>query len=213
MNVTTSGKEFVDTIILGEELTHHGIKGQKWGIRRFQNKNGSLTPAGRKRYDDDDDESDTLSGMRFIPDDQNSLKKALSKRKTDKQRKEALEKARATRAANKKAEEEKQKAEAARQKKLAEGKLSSKEMTADELKERIAKMELEKKYDDLMKSQQGKTKASKGKAFVGDVLEKSGKNIATQLTTYVMGVGVNKALEKVFDDKAVINPKKGQKDK
>lgn len=30
-------------------LIHHGIKGQKWGIRRFQNKDGSLTPAGRKR--------------------------------------------------------------------------------------------------------------------------------------------------------------------
>ena len=30
-------------------LIHHGIKGQKWGIRRFQNKDGSLTKAGRKR--------------------------------------------------------------------------------------------------------------------------------------------------------------------
>ena len=35
------------------ELYHHGIKGQKWGVRRFQNKDGSLTPAGRKRYDGD----------------------------------------------------------------------------------------------------------------------------------------------------------------
>ena len=34
-------------------LYHHGIKGQKWGVRRFQNKDGSLTAAGRKRYDDD----------------------------------------------------------------------------------------------------------------------------------------------------------------
>lgn len=32
------------------ELYHHGIKGQKWGVRRFQNKDGSLTPAGKKRY-------------------------------------------------------------------------------------------------------------------------------------------------------------------
>ena len=31
-------------------LAHHGIKGQKWGIRRFQNKDGSYTPAGKKRY-------------------------------------------------------------------------------------------------------------------------------------------------------------------
>lgn len=31
-------------------LEHHGIKGQKWGIRRFQNPDGTLTPAGQKRY-------------------------------------------------------------------------------------------------------------------------------------------------------------------
>lgn len=37
------------------ELKHHGIKGQKWGVRRFQNKNGSLTPAGRKRQRMSDD--------------------------------------------------------------------------------------------------------------------------------------------------------------
>jgi hypothetical protein len=31
-------------------LQHHGIKGQKWGVRRYQNEDGSLTPAGKKRY-------------------------------------------------------------------------------------------------------------------------------------------------------------------
>lgn len=31
-------------------LAHHGIKGQKWGIRRYQNSDGSLTDAGKKRY-------------------------------------------------------------------------------------------------------------------------------------------------------------------
>ena len=32
------------------ELYHHGVKGQKWGVRRYQYADGSLTPEGRKRY-------------------------------------------------------------------------------------------------------------------------------------------------------------------
>ena len=34
---------------MNNELYHHGIKGQKWGVRRYQNKDGSLTPKGKKR--------------------------------------------------------------------------------------------------------------------------------------------------------------------
>ena len=36
---------------ISNELYHHGVKGQRWGIRRYQNKDGTLTPAGRKRAD------------------------------------------------------------------------------------------------------------------------------------------------------------------
>lgn len=35
------------------ELMHYGILGMKWGVRRYQNKDGSLTKAGKERYDRD----------------------------------------------------------------------------------------------------------------------------------------------------------------
>ena len=58
------------------ELTHHGIKGMRWGVRRYQNADGTLTDAGKKRY---------ASDMDKLKQQEKTLKtKIKQKEKTDK---------------------------------------------------------------------------------------------------------------------------------
>ena len=44
----------MNEIMRTNELQHHGILGMKWGVRRYQNKDGTLTEEGKKRYRDDE---------------------------------------------------------------------------------------------------------------------------------------------------------------
>lgn len=48
-------------------IAHHGIKGQKWGVRRFQNEDGSLTKAGKERYNEQNspNSSDNSENQKF----------------------------------------------------------------------------------------------------------------------------------------------------
>ena len=137
-------------------LQHHGIKGQKWGIRRFQNKDGSLTPAGKKRQSDSEGDS--------------------------KPKKRKL-----------------------------------KDLSDAELREKINRMELEKRYKDLKDT---KT-PGKVKRFFESVMEDSAKQIITKATVnigaqtlaYAMGVGVNAVSDKAFKTGSIIDPKNIQKKK
>ena len=68
---------------MSNELQHWGIKGMKWGVRRYQNADGSLTPAGKKRYRDESESIEReLSGATKKPasveDYQTSIKTANS---------------------------------------------------------------------------------------------------------------------------------------
>lgn len=76
----------MDTNIHNDELTHWGIKGMRWGIRRYQNKDGSLTAAGQKRYDADMKKTEA------------KIKKLETKRKNQQATKDQAEKLKAAKA-------------------------------------------------------------------------------------------------------------------
>lgn len=63
------------------ELYHHGILGQKWGIRRFQNPDGTLTPAGKRRYGAEDVAN--ISSAKGIEKRLNDLDQAIAYNRRD----------------------------------------------------------------------------------------------------------------------------------
>ena len=65
---------WIATIDPDSELYHHGILGQKWGVRRFQNPDGSLTAAGKQRAK----EMRNVSRNRPYTDDVNDIVRTLS---------------------------------------------------------------------------------------------------------------------------------------
>ena len=75
-----------------DELKHYGIKGMKWGVRRFQNSDGSLTADGKKRYSGDnlkDIQKQVNQGKNVVDGVKKTKAKAVEKR-TEKKIKDDL---------------------------------------------------------------------------------------------------------------------------
>ena len=185
------------------ELFHTGVKGMKWGVRRYQNKDGSLTPLGKKRYAK---ELAKLEAEKKRVQQQEQTAKKL--KKLDDMRKDLDERKKALKPDDAPESAKQQKTPPAPQKR----KLS--ELSNEEIQAKIDRMNLENRYRELANTpitNVPKKEVSKGRRFVMEVLEKSGKNIATQASAYVIGVGVNKLLEQIAGDKNAIDPKNIQK--
>lgn len=79
-----------------EDLYHHGVKGQKWGVRRYQNEDGTLTAEGRSRYDIDENgkvSNRLLKSANINRKDAAEIRKAAANAKTEKARKDLLDSA------------------------------------------------------------------------------------------------------------------------
>lgn len=66
-----------------DELTHWGVKGMRWGVRRYQKKDGSLTPAGKKRRAKLEAELNQLAGKKSASDNNPDRKKLASEMSDD----------------------------------------------------------------------------------------------------------------------------------
>lgn len=159
------------------ELHHHGIIGMKWGVRRYQNKNGTLTAAGKKRYDKEVEKA--KKEARILRNRQataNKLKKLEEMKAKNKAKKNALDG---------KGEPEVQlsgKAAKGKNKKLL------KDMSNEEIRARVERIKLENELKSLTPQ-----KVSAGKKFVNSMLD-VGKTAVTNIVTDTGKAAVNKWL-------------------
>lgn len=183
------------------ELYHWGVKGMKWGVRRYQNKDGSLTPAGKKRYN---------AEMEALKEREKLIKsKERAKAKQDKltaKKAELDERERAL--SGEKSKED------SLSFKLSKGSVKKpkdpKKMTDEELNAHIKRMRLEKEYNET--SEGTKTK---GEKFISKVMTSIGEQALTNVGTQVVNSGLvyvgNKLLGEVLGKNKNIDKDAAQK--
>lgn len=146
-----------------KELSHAGIKGMRWGVRRYQNPDGTLTDAGKRRYARDTRDLSDKKKAQYKPDTDKWVKDDISsaRRVAD----ESANLANKLKSANELG---------MRNNKKMKIDLSS--MSDQQMRNEINRALLEKQYNDLFAPQ----KSSKGRQVVNDVLTYAG---------VVLGVG------------------------
>ena len=143
------------------ELYHHGIKGMKWGVRRYQNKDGSLTPAGQKRYDRD------VSDMK-------ESKRKDYKANPDKWVQEDLRSGRRLADESANLAGKLKSANDAGMRNSKKAKMDLSKMSDQEMRNQINRALLEKQYQDMFAPQ----KVSRGRAVASKILETAGATLA-----------------------------------
>lgn len=183
-------------IYYSDELQHWGVKGMRWGVRRYQNRDGTLTEAGKKRYAK---EMEKLKAEEKMLKNKERTKAKLDKldelRKSNEERKKNL------------GEDDAKKSKKTEEKKPEPPKMekkSVKDMTDAELLERKARLQLEKDYKDLLKQTRGEP-ASKGKNFVENVLTRSGEAMTEQVIKHFAAKGLNKLIGEKDKDGNVVD--------
>lgn len=153
------------------ELYHHGVKGQRWGIRRYQNKDGSLTAAGQKRYDRDIRENNAKKKDNRIKD--------LEETGPDPKRwvKEDLKRSKDVVDTNATLVKELKKIEESTTSKSKAKRLNLENMSDKELRDKINRELLEQQYNKLF-ADISPAQVSRGREILCNTLETAGSVLA-----------------------------------